>query len=559
MKRIAILLIIAASVFAQTPPAVTPPSPDIVPAASQATDEFSKAVFFGKKFFEMRDYSAAYQQFAKADALQPDNPAVLYDMALLSAKAGRYSEATSKLDRYNQLYPNGAEKAYVAKLQLELEFQRELQKRRQADQEYNELFTRGRFLFAKNDLEGALKQFQDAGQKRSTDPAAVYNEAVIYEKLGDYAKAIDRYRHYAELESDAGQKASIDQRTLTLESELTDMRGKIVCAFCGHKLPIGATWCHRCWHGPYATASAVWNSRPCVDGAAVTRATYFSDDRFAKNETLPCIYSGPMLDTLRYSPAKQRAIQEARKSEGWTYTGDVIQGWRDKQGGAGEIRFAQGPDYLEKIIASAGDALSFAAHKAADTGAWLLDREDLVVDNQRYTSRNTFDASNRIAQQQVEYQNVSGCNHVISMVGDYIYDGEVLTGAKITGGYDGYVVEGTPHVEWTANVAMTYDAAGRLAKEDLTLASMTKTYAQKPVGNAREEVSRIYPTMRVKRPLENVNRIGDLCGTNGSLILGNMIDLRPFYTLSPNTAFVVPFGVNRASVTFTYPESFKVR
>src|SRR2546423_10958991 len=83
------------------------------PAAMPYSEEFAKAVFFGKKFADMKDYTAAYQQFAKADSLQPDVPGVLYDMAALRAKAGRYSEAQAKVDRYNQLFPAGAEKALV--------------------------------------------------------------------------------------------------------------------------------------------------------------------------------------------------------------------------------------------------------------------------------------------------------------------------------------------------------------------------------------------------------------------------------------------------------------
>src|SRR4051794_10387085 len=144
-SAVAAVLFVASSVLAQEPPAATPPPaaapPAAAPAAAEASsaDDFAKAVYFGRKFFEMSDYGAAYQQFAKADALQPDQPGVLYDMAMLLARSGRYSEAQAKVDRYNQLYPGGAEKPLVAKLQLELEFQRELQKKRQADAEYGEL------------------------------------------------------------------------------------------------------------------------------------------------------------------------------------------------------------------------------------------------------------------------------------------------------------------------------------------------------------------------------------------------------------------------------------
>ncbi len=538
MKR-ALIFLIATTAFAQQPP---------------SSEEFQRAVFIAKKFFDMKDYAAAYDQFVKADSIQADQPGVLYNMALLLAKSGRYSEAQTKLDRYNQLYPAGSEKPLVTKLQFELDFQRELQKKRQADQDYSDLFTRGRYMYGKNDMDAALKSFQDAEQKRPNDPAAVFNQAVIYEKIGDFAKASERFHRYEELESDAALKASVDQRLLGLESELSDMKSKIVCSFCGQRLPIGALWCHRCWHGPYQTGAPIWNSRPCVDGATATRATYFSDDRFAKNDVLPCLFQGTMLDALRYTPSKQKRIQETRKAEGWTYTGEIIQGWRN------EIRYVQGADYLEKIVSpTGGEILSYSAHRSGDGNVWLLDREDVVIDGQKYTSRYTFDSNNRIAQQQVEYQNGAACDHVIDMTADYTYQNDALTAVKISGGYDGYVAEGSPHVDWTANIAYTYDTSARVTKEDLAITAFSKMYNAKPQGALREEISRIYPAMRVKRPVENVVRLGDLCGTAGNLLLGNPIDLRPLYAMSPNLAIPLGYGVSRASVSFTYPDSFKVR
>ncbi len=510
------------------------------------SEEFTKAVFIGKRFADMKDYAAAYQQFAKADALQPDQPGVLYDMALLLAKAGRYSESQAKVDRYNQLFPAGAEKPMIAKLQLELEFQRELQKKRQVEQEYTDLFTRGRFLYSKNDLDAALKQFQDAEQKRPTDPAAVYDQAVIFEKLGDLGKASERFHRYQELESDADAKAATDQRLLALESEIADMKSKIVCPFCGLRLPIGATWCHRCWHGPYFASSPLWGARPCGDGATATRATYYADGRFAKNETLPCIAT--TLESLHYTPARQQAIQEARKSEGWTYNGDIIQGYRD------QVKFVQGADYLEKIVAPAtGDILSYAAHAAGDSKTFLLDREEVIIDGQKYTNRYTFDAQNRIMQQQVDYQNAAGCNHIVSMTAEVSYQNDVQSAVKITGGYEGTVVEGSPHTDWTATIAYTYGASSKLTKEDLAVASFNKVYRAKPYGAERNDISKIYDRMRVNRPIENMLSLGDRCGTAGNVFLGNPIDLRPFYAITPNLSTILGNGVTRATVTFTYP------
>ncbi len=539
-------------------PAAAPASPTPAPAAMPPSEEFVKAVYFAKKFAGMKDYPAAYQQFAKADALQPDVPGVLYNMGVLLARTGRYSEAQAKVDRYNQLFPTGAEKPLIAKLQLDLEFEQELQKKRQSDEEYTALFTRGRFLYGKGDLPAALKLFQDAEQQRPTDPVAVFNQGVVYEKLGDLSRAAQRFHRYEELEPDASAKSSADQRVLGIESEMSDMKTKIVCPFCGWRLPIGAIWCPHCWHGPYLTSQPPWNSRPCSDGATATRATYYADNRFARNDSLPCLFNGTMLNALRYTPARQRQVQEARKAEGWTYSGDLIQSWHDRQGN--EIRYVQGAGYLEKIVsASGGDVLLFAAHKAPDSAIWLLDREDAVIDGQKYTSHYTFDALNRIAQQQVVYQNAAACNDVIAMTAVASYTNDLLLGLKIRGGYSGTVVQGVPRVDWETDIVYSYDASARLSKEELVVSSMTKTYADRPYGAERQEVATLYPEMRARKPVDRILAMGDRCGMSGTTILSNPIDLRPFYAFSPNMTLAVPSGVARATVSFTYPDSYMIR
>src|SRR5881396_2848344 len=105
------------------------------------------------------------------------------------------------------------------------------------------------------------------------------------------------------------------------------------------------------------------------------------------------MWGAPLREAVRYTPSRQRAIQDARKSEGWTYTADIIQALGDR------VKYVQGNDYLEKIVApSTGEMLQYAAHAAGD-GTWLLDREDLIIDGQKYTARYTFDAGNRIAQE----------------------------------------------------------------------------------------------------------------------------------------------------------------
>ncbi|HEV3486705.1 MAG TPA: hypothetical protein VG106_14935, partial [Vicinamibacterales bacterium] len=73
------------------------------------------------------------------------------------------------------------------------------------------------------------------------------------------------------------------------------------------------------------------------------------------------------------------------------------------------------------------------------------------------------------------------------------------------------------------------------------------------VGALRDEINRLNPGMRVNRPLENVQRTGDVCAVSAGTLLSNPIDLRPFYVMSPNLAMAMQNGVTRAVVTFTYP------
>lgn len=557
MTRIAATLLavcVLSGAFAQDAPPVDP-LPATPPTAGDTEEEFTKAVFFGKKFADLADYTSAYENLVKADALKPDQPAVLYNMGVVLARAGRYSEAQVKVDRYLQLFPDGAEKASISKLQLELQFQRELQKKRQADQEYSDLFNRAKFVYGRAELQEALRLFEQAEQLRPADAAAVFNQALVQEKLGDYGKAIERYRRYVQLESDPRAKQSVDERVFELQREVDDMQHKLVCSFCGRKLPEGATWCERCWHGPYLTKSPVWASRPCIDGASATRATFFADGRFNRNDILPCLFAeGTMRESLRYTPARQRAIQDARRAEGWVYGGGVLQSWSDKQGN--QIRYVQGADYLEKITSTmGGEILTYAAHPAGE-GVMLLDREDVLIDGQRYTNRYTFDAAGRIAQQSVEYQNTAACNHLITMTADYAYANDALTAVNVRAGYEGYSAEGKPKTEWAATVSYAYDDHARVAKEELAVTSFTKTYDQKPQGALRDDISRLYPSMRVRKPIENIQRIGDLCATSGGLNLANAIDLRPFYAMSPNLAIALQNGITKATVTFTYPDGY---
>jgi len=530
--------------------------PGVTPPSAEQSEEFNKTTFFGKKFFDLGDFASAEAQFNRANEIVPDRPGVLYDLAVIFARQGKFAEAQEKIDRYTLLYPGGAERALIDKLQLELDFQRELQRKQQADLDYAELFNRGKFQFDKGNYKEALEIFRNAEKQRPNDPATLFNQALTLEALGDYVQATDRLRRYLAVKQNPQDKVQIDEKIFSLESEVEDQATKFVCPFCGNKLAHGATWCPRCWHGPYLPDSPIWNTRICGRGATATRTTYYSDGRIHQNEDLDClIHDRNFAATLPYSRARQRAIQDARKAEGWTYSGDVIQ---SLEGDKGTIFKLKQDGSLETLYAyDSGDVLNYHGHQT-DDGRWLLDDEEYMIDGQKYAKHYDYDGSGRITRETVRYHNMNACGHIITIVADYQYQGETLQRVLFTGSYDGYLEEGTPKAEWKGALAWTYDEAGRVSTEEFNLDSYTKTYTTDMSRDKYNELRRLHPGMRTRRPID-VLKTADYCSVVGSKLVANQIDLRPFYTISPNIAILLPTGVTRIVTTFTYPQGFSIR
>ena len=548
------LLALTTNLFAQAEVEVhMTPATTASPDVQLQQENFTRAAAFGQKYFAIGEYASAYGEFVKAEEIQPANPGILFNTALLLARMGRYAEAQTKIDTYLKLHPSGAEIDKVKTLQLDLDFERELQKKAQETQSYVELFNRARFTAEKGDYATALKLFQDAEKQHPEDAAAVLNQAIVLEAMGEYSRATERLRKYQAL-APASDKADVDQRIFALESETQDIATSVLCPFCGFKLAKGSLWCPHCWHGPYVANAATYNTRPCGRGATATRTTFYMNDRVHQNEDLPCtLPSGPFAETLRYSKPRQRAIQQARRDEGWTYEGDVLQSFRDRDGNV--IRLIQGAT-LEKLVnLSTGDVLSFSGRDVG--GKWLLDREEFVIDGQKHRKVYTYDANGRIAAESVRYQNGLACGHIIQNTATYNYTGEKLSSVSLKGAYLGYETEGAPQMDWAGTIALFYDADGRLTKEEFTVDTHSKTYTKKPFGPLRDQIEQMYPSMRVKKPLD-IKRQGDLCSIFGSKLVGNLIDLRPFFTVAPDLAVPLPLGVVKVTVNVTYPDGFKI-
>ena len=48
------------------------------------------------------------------------------------------------------------------------------------------------------------------------------------------------------------------------------------------------------------------------------------------------------------------------------------------------------------------------------------------------------------------------------------------------------------------------------------------------------------------------------CVVEGTSLVTNQIDLRPFYTVSPSIATLFPSGATKMSISFIYPQDFTI-
>jgi tetratricopeptide (TPR) repeat protein len=519
----------------------------LVAQTTDPRDDFAAAADFGRRFFEAGNFSAALTWLEKADSIIPDQPAVLYDAALVLVRLQRYDDAQRKLDRYVVLYPQGHELQAAKSLQRELQFGIEVRRRERQDTEYRTLFSRAKALYAKGLRRESLDAFRQAEQLYADDPVVDYNEALLYEEDGAFEEALRAYNRY--LQSSPANAPQMQAHIIDLEHEIGDMRTKLLCPVCGAKLSAGARWCHRCWHGPYDVTSAAWNARACDAHVGVTRSVLDVSGKRRISEPLECLFPGRSLqDFLHYSPMTQAAVREARASEGWVATNDGV--LQSRRTGAGAEVVLQQSDHLQRLeIASTGELFPYTSHATGD-GVWLLDAQPFATSDQLFSVQRTFDNDGRILREEVAYDSTR-CRHAVMYTVTYTYKGGDVIGAQISGSYEGYRVEGYPKTHWDATISRTFDENSRLTHEELNVTAYEKTFAAKPQGKVSNEVRQVYQTLKPRRPID-IRMIGDTCGLAAGGRLDEPIDLRPLFLITPALAMQLKSGDAKVAVDYVY-------
>ena len=507
--------------------------------------ELLAAATFGSRFYESGDFPAALEQFRAAEKLVPAHPAVLFNLAVVLARMGRYDDAQIKVHTYRALYPDGEEIPQVLELQVDLDWVRELKKRSDIERAYLGLFASGRSAFEAGDYRRAADAFRQAQSTRPADSPAAFNQAVSLEAIGDYEGAIALL---ASIDTPAVDRSLIDSRIALLQAEIADSKSHTVCGFCGRKLPSSGGHCPDCGRGPFLPSSPQWNTRSCSPGAEARRTMYLVNEQLHGSEQLSCLHPGTWEAALRYSSPKRRSIVAARTVDGWTYRENRISAFR-----AGEetIELVKERDRLSRILSpSSGWVLDISGQSQND-GRWLVTAEDRLIDGQQFQKRTEYDAAGRITREHVSYQGANSCGNMIDIRAEWAWDGERLNSIALSGGYEGYATEGSPVTQWTGKVNFTYSADGRLQIEELGIERFEKRYTKLP-RDLKRVLEPHYPGIRRDEQIDLLPG-GDVCGTPGGTPVRNPIDLRAFDAWSPNLAVLLPTGVSRISVRFAYP------
>jgi PEGA domain len=90
--------------------------------------------------------------------------------------------------------------------------------------EMREHFDKGQTAYQNKNFELAAREFHAAYEAKPSAPL-LYDEAVCYEKMKDYRKAVDLYRQYLVKQPEAKDRAATEERIKTLEATLTQKPG----------------------------------------------------------------------------------------------------------------------------------------------------------------------------------------------------------------------------------------------------------------------------------------------------------------------------------------------
>jgi tetratricopeptide (TPR) repeat protein len=173
----------------------------------------------GRNYYRAGKYVEALEEFKKAYRLEP-RAALSYNIARSHERLSQWEDAINAYERYVKEATDPRDKAEALD-KIELLKKKLGPDASSPDARYEARIQEGRKAFSRGDYEAAIEEFKAAFDIRPK-PAALFNIAKSYEKMGRYEESIDHFQQYLDLDPTATDRADVEETIKRLQKSIRE-------------------------------------------------------------------------------------------------------------------------------------------------------------------------------------------------------------------------------------------------------------------------------------------------------------------------------------------------
>lgn len=187
-------------------------------------DDFDANFMVGMACLSVDSLGAARTHLERADAIQPDDRGVLFNLASVYEKQREFDRAKSILVRLHQSHPDDAPISnfygyLLAEMGAELDLAEDLVRQALAKEPDNGYYidSLGWILYKKGDYRGAARELERSLAKLGEDAVVLEHLGDAYAALSRYKDALAAYRHSRRLQDNAALREKIESTERRLD------------------------------------------------------------------------------------------------------------------------------------------------------------------------------------------------------------------------------------------------------------------------------------------------------------------------------------------------------
>ncbi len=189
-----------------------------------ARDDFDANFMVGLACLSVDSLATARVHLMRADALQPDDRGVTFNLATVYEKTHEYDDAEKVLARLHKTHPDDAAVSnfygyLLAEMNKNLDFAEELVKAALAKEPDNGFYldSLGWVLYKKGDYRGAVRELERSIAKLGEDAVVLEHLGDAYSALSRFKDALAAYRHSNKLQDNPALREKIESTERRLD------------------------------------------------------------------------------------------------------------------------------------------------------------------------------------------------------------------------------------------------------------------------------------------------------------------------------------------------------